>query len=171
MASWQSVFKPVFVVRPDKLILSLLAVFGRLRRVHFWKMKSISKLLGLALLLGMFGAAMTTEAAEKKKAKAKQLRHFVCFKYKAEVSKEKIAEVEKAFVGLEKKIKEIKGFEKGLNNSPEGLNKGFKHCYLITFDSENGRDAYLVHPDHKKFVELVGPVLEDVFVVDYWAGK
>ena len=51
----------------------------------------------------MFGAAMTTEAAEKKKAKAKQLRHFVCFKYKAEVSKEKIAEVEKAFVGLEKK--------------------------------------------------------------------
>ncbi len=158
-------------MRPDKLILSLLAVFGRLRRVHFWKMKSISKLLGLALLLGMFGAAMTTEAAEKKKAKAKQLRHFVCFKYKAEVSKEKIAEVEKAFVGLEKKIKEIKGFEKGLNNSPEGLNKGFKHCYLITFDSEKGRDAYLVHPDHKKFVELVGPVLEDVFVVDYWAGK
>jgi len=135
-------------------------------------MKSISKLLGLALLLGMFGATMTTEAAEKKKkAKAKQLRHFVCFKYKAEVSKEKIAEVEKAFVGLEKKINEIKGFEKGLNNSPEGLNKGFKHCYLITFDSEKGRDAYLMHPDHKKFVELVGPVLEDVFVVDYWAGK
>ena len=52
----------------------------------------------------MFGAAMTTEGAEKKKVKAKQLRHFVCFKYKADVSKEKIAEVEKAFVGLEKKI-------------------------------------------------------------------
>ena len=47
---------------------------------------------------------MTTEAAEKKKAKAKQLRHFVCFKYKADVSKEKISEVEMAFVGLEKKI-------------------------------------------------------------------
>ena len=114
---------------------------------------------------------MTTEAAEKKKAKAKQLRHFVCFKYKAEVSKEKIAEVEKAFIGLGKKIKEIKAFEKGMNNSPEGLNKGFKHCYMITFDSEKGRDAYLVHSDHKKFVELVGPVLEDVFVVDYWADK
>jgi len=134
-------------------------------------MKSISRLLGLALLLGMFGGAMTAEAAEKKKAKAKQLRHFVCFKYKAEVSKEKIAEVEKAFIGLGKKIKEIKAFEKGMNNSPEGLNKGFKHCYMITFDSEKGRDAYLVHSDHKKFVELVGPVLEDVFVVDYWADK
>ena len=42
---------------------------------------------------------------------------------------------------------------------------------MITCDSEKARDVYLVHPDHKKFVELVGPVLEDVFVVDYWAGK
>ena len=114
---------------------------------------------------------MTVEAEDKDKTKAKQLRHFVCFKYKAEVSKAKIVEVEKAFAQLEKKIKEIKGFEKGLNNSPEGLNKGFNHCYLITFNSEKGRDIYLVHPEHKKFVELVGPVVEDVFVVDYWVEK
>ena len=132
-------------------------------------MKNISRLLGLALGLSILFAVMTTEAADKKKAK--QLRHFVCFQYKAEVTKAKIAEVEKAFVALEKKIEEIKAFEKGMNNSPEGLNKGFKHCYLITFNSEKDRDVYLVHPDHKKFVELVGPVLEDVFVVDYWAGK
>ena len=119
--------------------------------------------------LGVLFAGMTTEAVDK--MKANQLRHFVCFKYKAEASKEQIAEVEKAFAALEKKINEIKGFEKGINNSPEGLNKGFKHCYLITFNSEKDRDVYLVHPAHKTFVELVGPVLEDVFVVDYWAGR
>jgi len=132
-------------------------------------MKNISRLLGLAVGLGVLLTGMTTEAVDKKKAK--QLRHFVCFKYKAEASKEQIAEVEKAFAALEKKINEIKGFEKGMNNSPEGLNKGFKHCYLITFNSEKDRDVYLVHPAHKKFVELVGPVLKDVFVVDYWAGR
>ena len=132
-------------------------------------MKNISRLLGLAVGLGVLFTGMTTEAVDKKKAK--QLRHFVCFKYKAEASKEQIAEVEKAFAALEKKINEIKGFEKGINNSPEGLNKGFKHCYLITFNSEKDRDVYLVHPAHKKFVELVGPVLKDVFVVDYWAGR
>ena len=132
-------------------------------------MKNISRLLGLAVGLGLLYAGMTTEAADKKKAK--QLRHFVCFKYKAEASKAKIAGVEEAFAALENKITEIKAFEKGTNNSPEGLNKGFKHCYLITFGSEKDRDAYLVHPAHKKFVELVGPVVEDVFVVDYWAGK
>ena len=122
-------------------------------------MKNISRLLGLALGLGMLFTGMATEAADKKKAK--QLRHFVCFQYKAEVAKAKIAEVEKAFAALEKKINEIKAFEKGINNSPEGLNKGFKHCYLLTFNSEKDRDVYLVHPAHKKFVELVGPVLED----------
>ena len=132
-------------------------------------MKNISRLLGLAVGLGVLFTGMTTEAADKKKAK--HLQHFVCFKYKAEASKEQIVEVEKAFAALEKKINEIKGFEKGMNNSPEGLNKGFKHCYLITFNSEKDRDVYLVHPAHKKFVELVGPVLEDVFVVDYWAGR
>lgn len=131
-------------------------------------MKAASRLLGL-VLLGVFCSNMDIVAEEKKKVK--KLRHFVCFKYKEGVSKDKIAEVEKAFVGLEKKIPDIKGFEKGTNNSPEGLNKGFKHCYLITFDSEKGRDNYLVHPDHKKFVEIVGPVVEDVFVVDYWAVK
>ena len=132
-------------------------------------MKNISRLLGLAVGLGVLYAGMTTEAADKKKTK--QLRHFVCFKYKAEASKAKIAGVEEAFAALENKITEIKAFEKGTNNSPEGLNKGFKHCYQITFGSEKDRDAYLVHPAHKKFVELVGPVVEDVFVVDYWAGK
>jgi len=131
-------------------------------------MKTTSRLLGL-VVLSVFCVTMNTNAEEKKEVK--QLRHFVCFKYKSEVSKEKISEVEAAFVELEKKIKDIKGFEKGENNSPEGLNKGFKHCYLITFDSEKGRDNYLVHPEHKKFVELVGPVIEDVFVVDYWAVK
>ena len=103
--------------------------------------------------------------------KLKHLRHFVCFKYKNNISEETITKIDRAFVKLEKRIDDINGFEKGLNNSPEGLNKGFKQCYLITFDSEEGRDRYLFHPDHKKFVELVGPVLEDVFVVDYWAAK
>ena len=120
------------------------------------------------MVLSVLFVIITIKSEEKK---LKHLRHFVCFKYKNNISEEKITEIEKAFIKLEKKIDDIKGFEKGLNNSPEGLNKGFKHCYLITFDSEEGRDRYLVHPDHKKFSELVGPVVEDVFVVDYWATK
>ena len=28
--------------------------------------------------------------------------------------------------------------------------------------------TYLVHPDHKAFGKALGPVLEDVFVIDFW---
>ena len=100
----------------------------------------------------------------------RQLRHIVLFKFKEEASEAEIARVEKAFAELPKKIKEIKGFEWGLNNSPENLNKDFTHGFLLTFDSEQGRDIYLPHPDHKAFGEIVSPILEDVFVLDYWTN-
>ncbi|MGE5945005.1 MAG: Dabb family protein, partial [Flavobacteriales bacterium] len=55
-----------------------------------------------------------------------------------------------------------------LNNSPEGLNKGFTHCFLVTFDSEEDRAVYLPHPAHKAFIDILSPHLDDVLVIDYW---
>lgn len=99
---------------------------------------------------------------------SKKLRHVVLFKFKEGTTAEQIAEVEAAFGGLPAKIEEIRGFEWGTNNSPEGLDKGFTHCYFLTFNSEEDRDIYLPHPDHAAFGEVVKPHLEDVLVVDYW---
>lgn len=115
----------------------------------------------LAVSVGLSGLA--AEAAKPR------LRHVVSFKFKETASKSEIEAVEKAFAGLKSKIPQIRGFEWGLNNSPEGLNKGCTHGFILTFDSEADRDAYLVHPDHKVFGALVGPVLADVFVIDFWA--
>ena len=39
----------------------------------------------------------------------------------------------------------------------------------MTFKSEKDRDAYIVHPDHKTFAKGLGPILDDVFVIDFWA--
>ena len=101
---------------------------------------------------------------------SRQLRHIVLFKFKEEATKAQIKNVEEAFAELPLKIKEIKEFEWGLNNSPENLDKGFTHGFLLTFDSEAGRDIYLPHPDHKAFGKIVDPILEDVFVLDYWTN-
>ena len=62
----------------------------------------------------------------------------------------------KAFEALNGKIPGIVSFEYGVNDSPENLNKGFTHVYLLTFDDTGARDAYLPHPEHKKFVSLLG---------------
>ena len=116
--------------------------------------------------------AMTFNAtAAEKPAGATKLYHVVSFKFKAEAGKEKIAEVVSAFRDLKKKIPAIKEFSWGTNVSPEKHDKGFTHAFLLSFKSEKYRDTYLVHPDHQAFGKLVGPVLADVFVLDYWAQK
>ena len=99
---------------------------------------------------------------------AEQLRHVVLFKFKEASTSADIQTVEAAFVALPSKIKEIKDFEWGLNNSPEGLNKGFTHCFFVTFDSEEERSIYLPHPAHMAFVNVLSPHMEDVLVLDYW---
>jgi hypothetical protein len=105
--------------------------------------------------------------------KSAPVRHVVVFKYKKDASTDKIAQVTRAFRELRSKIPGITAFEAGVNNSPEGKNLGFTHVYLLTFESVAARDAYLPHPEHKKFGELLGKlaVLEDAFVVDYVAGS
>lgn len=117
-----------------------------------------------------FGVFLTTVFVNQVMAQTTptKLRHVVLFKFKEGASATEIAKVEAAFKALPSKIKEIRDFEWGLNNSPEGLNQGFTHCYFLTFSSEADRAIYLPHPDHKAFGALLGPVLDKVLVVDYW---
>jgi hypothetical protein len=99
------------------------------------------------------------------------LRHVVMFKFKDTSSQADVKKVEDAFRALSGKLPQIKAFEWGVNNSPENLNQGLTHCFLVTFSSEKDRETYLVHPDHQAFVEVLKPHLDKVTVIDYWAGK
>ena len=97
------------------------------------------------------------------------LRHVVMFGWKDGTDTDQINKIVAAFKELPSKISLIKSFEWGTNNSPEGLNQGLTHCFLVTFSSEADRDAYLVHPAHKEFVSLLKPAPVKITVLDYWA--
>ncbi len=112
-----------------------------------------------------------TQANAQTTGADKVLRHVVLFKFKETSTAADIKKVEDAFRQLPEKIKEIKGLEWGTNNSPEGLAQGFTHCFFLTFASEADRAAYLPHPAHKAFGSVLGPHLDKVLVVDYWAEK
>ncbi|SRR5690606_24206365 len=99
------------------------------------------------------------------------LRHVVLFSFNDDASDSDIRRIEEAFSALPGKIPEIKDYEWGTNNSPEGLNDGLTHCFLVTFASEADRAVYLPHPEHKAFVEILGPHLKKAVVVDYWANE
>lgn len=98
------------------------------------------------------------------------LRHIVLYQFKSSTTPREIQEVVEAFCGLPLKIKEVSDFEWGTNVSPEGKSEGFTHCFLVSFATETDRDAYLIHPAHQAFVDLVKPRREKVVVVDFWAG-
>ena len=100
---------------------------------------------------------------------AEKLQHVVCFKFKTTASAEDIKKVEEAFQALKGKIPQIVALEWGTNVSKEKKDKGFTHCFLLTFKNEQDCAAYVVHPDHKAFGKIVGPVLDDVFVLDFVA--
>lgn len=100
----------------------------------------------------------------------KVLRHAVFFSFKKEASEADIQGVVDAFRALPTKIPEIIDFQWGVNNSPEGLNDGLTHCFLLTFKDEAGRAAYLPHEAHKAFGNVLRPHKDSVFVVDYWGN-
>ena len=104
----------------------------------------------------------------QQKDKQKLLRHVVLFGWKEGTDSTEIQKIIEAFKKLPSQISQIKTFEWGTNNSPENLNQGLTHCFFVTFASEKDRDAYLVHPAHKAFVDLLKPAPDKVTVLDYW---
>jgi Stress responsive A/B Barrel Domain len=127
-------------------------------------MKTLARTLITTLILGL---TLSVSAAER--SSPAKLRHVVAFKFKLSATREQIKQVEDAFRDLKKKIKEIQDYEWGTNVSKETRNKGCTHGFILTFKSESDRDTYIDHPAHKDFGKLVGPVLDDVFVIDFWA--
>ena len=99
------------------------------------------------------------------------LYHVVWFKFKPAASADQIKTVEDAFSALKTKIPGIDSYNWGTNISPEKKNKGFTHCFILTFHSDKDRDTYLVHPEHKAFGKIVGPTLDDVAVIDFWSKQ
>jgi hypothetical protein len=129
-------------------------------------------MLGTVVALAGLMAGERGMAAEGSKDNPQlgKMRHIVLFKFKDGTTAEQQKSVEDAFRELPKKVPEIVGFEWGTNISPENLNQGFTHCFLVTFNDTKARDTYLPHPAHKAFGKVLKPYLDKVLVIDF-VGK
>ena len=95
-------------------------------------------------------------------------RHVVLFKFHENTSKETVESIVEAFHALCGELPFVRDFEWGLNSSPENLNEGYTHCFIVTFGSPKDRDAYLPHPAHQAFCRTyLDPNLEKVCVLDF----
>jgi hypothetical protein len=124
----------------------------------------MKRILVLLLSLILIGSVNSATAAGK-------VHHVVCFKFKSTATTDQIKQVEEAFAALQEKVPGIESLKWGTNVSNEQRNKGFTHCFVLTFKTQKDRDNYLEHPEHKAFAKVVGPVVDDVFVIDFVPQK
>ena len=79
-------------------------------------------------------------------------------------------QIEECFSTMKKMVGRIPGLlqmEYGPYDSTEGLNDGYTHGFIMTFESPEAREAYLPHPIHEEVKVLVIPKLERVVVFDF----
>ena len=95
--------------------------------------------------------------------------HAVLLKLKPEVSQAKVEEIFRELAGLQKLIPGLLSFSGGAYSSPEGLNRGYTHGFLMTFSDAGARNGYLPHPEHERVKAIIVPNLDDVVAFD-WEG-
>lgn len=96
-----------------------------------------------------------------------RVKHITLVQFKAETTPDQIDQVFGSLLDLSETIPGIEDFISGPNNSPEGLNAGHTHAFVMTFADASARDAYLTHPDHQAFAKNALPAFEKVTVVDF----
>ena len=98
-----------------------------------------------------------------------EIQHMVLCKFKPEVTPEKITELFSQLAQLQQLIPGITYFAGGPYSSPEGLNQGYTHGFLMTFESVNARDTYLPHPEHEPVKTTLLQCIDSVLVFDFEA--
>lgn len=97
-----------------------------------------------------------------------QVDHLVLAKLKAEATQAQIDSLTEALLTMKKEVPGIIDIAAGVNNSPEGMDKGHNYAVYVRFKDIAARDAYLTNSYHQGIVvEYAVPILEDLTIVDF----
>ncbi len=96
-----------------------------------------------------------------------KIKHIALIKFKESTSPEQIDQVFEVLLDMSDSIDGIEDYVAGPNNSPEGLNQGYTHGFVMTFSDAAARDAYLPHAEHEKATAFFVPLVESVLVFDF----
>ena len=97
----------------------------------------------------------------------KKTKHFGMFQFKEGVSESEIQTCFETMMTMVGRIPGLLDMEYGTYDSSEGLNDGYTHGFIMTFDSPESREAYLPHPIHEDVKDLLVPKLERLVVFDF----
>ena len=96
-----------------------------------------------------------------------KIKHIGLLKFKGGTSPEQMDQLFAELLDITETIPGIEDYVVGPNNSPEGLNEGYTHGFVMTFTDAGSRDAYLPHAEHERVKALFMPNVEKVLVFDF----
>lgn len=96
-----------------------------------------------------------------------KVKHIGLIKFKESATEEQINNLFDHLLDLTENVEGIEDYVAGPNCSPEGLNQGYSHAFIMTFVDAAARDAYLPHPEHQRFKDAHLPIIESVVVLDF----
>jgi hypothetical protein len=77
------------------------------------------------------------------------IRHIVLTKFNPDTSEDKISEIYAGLSALADKLPGAQNFTGGRSESPEQIERGYMHGFVIDFDSWDALQIYAANEDHK----------------------
>ena len=115
-----------------------------------------------------FHDLFTMRVKTKVDKQSQPLRHIVLLTFKENTPDDIVRGFEGEFSQLGSRFEEIRKLEWGRDVSVEGCDDGYTHCFIFTFGSIADRDAYIGHPEHRRWGDRIMPHLEKVLIVDFF---
>ena len=98
------------------------------------------------------------------------IRHIVLTKFKPDVAEAKIAEIYAGLNALTTVLPGASSFTGGRSQSPEQIERGYMHGFVIDFDSWEALATYQANEDHKalgaQLVENAVGGIDGILVLD-----
>ena len=98
------------------------------------------------------------------------IRHIVLTKFKPETAEEKIAQIYKGLADLTSRLPGAQGFTGGRSESPEQIERGYMHGFVIDFDNWDALQHYTDNEEHKglggQLVENAIGGIDGILVLD-----
>ncbi len=98
------------------------------------------------------------------------IRHIVLIRFRTDVTEAQISAMFAELEDIRTKISGVLGITSGRSESPEKIERGYMHGFIVDFEGWDALEAYQTHPDHKalggKLVAHAEGGLDGILVFD-----
>jgi len=98
------------------------------------------------------------------------IRHIVLIKFQPDLAEDRIAALFDELRSVRAEVPGILGITSGRSESPEKIERGYMHGFVVDFEDWDALENYQTHPDHKtlgaKLVANAVGGLDGILVLD-----